>query len=758
MNPTPFTTSLRYVTTSLSLSIFPVISTIIAPLLLIKVPQGRELLDMVSDQEILGSATSQLHFVLFLLALLAWGFANWYGSRVLLQYDFFNPLPDGTRGHRFIAAWNRWQPRVLGILGMALIAAYVLFMRRQVWAGLMATVAVVLFAVFIISRRRIFKLPAPEASSQMELLKGDRIAIWLGLSCAFVLLLALTEVNYSFARTLGSPVILFMALASVVLACSVVLAYLPLSYGLPNLAWTPFIVGFLLAGTPLTRNHSVTARVIKNADRGCDPRPSVVDDFRDWMKRRDQQGEDRPIYLVAAEGGASRSAWWTAHVLSTLDYASGGEFSRHVYAISGVSGGSLGAATFVGLLAERGRHKPEFSMTLEFPKLQHCWDMHGNRDKYPTPMQAECFLGEDFLSTTLGYMLYPDLLQRIIPVPNPRWDRSLGLEQTWQNDWSHLFGARKVSGDIAVGKFGDTLDALYYPERSGYWCADAKVNTSTDTAASATEQRNDLPLLFLNSMRAQSGRSALQAPVSIPSAELDDVFDGRLRTRGLPLSAVVHNSARFPVISPGGEVETWNGDHWDTLVDGGYFENSGAATLAELIRALREKTPADAAEWLEKALAKVRIIFIMNDPASSVSLFALSPGSRAPIPIQAPIDHEELMTPLLGLYNARSARADSSKRELLSLLPKSELSTEGKVTEVFLGRGIEAMRDKDEDRRSSDQNPSMNWYLNPTSRRSMWVAIGEKTTRDALCKVLESVRSDCARLQVLESAPAKGDR
>src|SRR5207249_354036 len=102
-NPTPFTLSLSYATQSLSLSIFPVLSTLLAPILLVWVAQGREVLDMVSDEQLVGfwnHWTSLLHYVLFIVALLCWAFANWYGSRVLLQFNFKNPLPAGTSGSR----------------------------------------------------------------------------------------------------------------------------------------------------------------------------------------------------------------------------------------------------------------------------------------------------------------------------------------------------------------------------------------------------------------------------------------------------------------------------------------------------------------------------------------------------------------------------------------------------------------------------------------------------------------------------------
>jgi hypothetical protein len=731
--PTALTTSLRYVAWTLTNSISSVLSTFLAPILLVWLPQGNELLDIVTDDQVTGfwqRGTAVLHYVLFLVSLLAWAFANWYGSRLLMQFDFRNPIPAGSPGHDFIAGWNTWLPRVLGIIGPAAISGYVLIGNGQWVAGGIAAVAVALFATFVIQRRRIFNLDSATNSSRTELAKGDRIAIWLACACSLVMFLAMSQVNYSFARTLGAPVILFMGLASIVICTSALLSYLPQSHGWPNLSLLPVLAGVVLGGTPLTHNHDVTPRIMPYAAAGNDARPPVKEHFLRWKQAHDAVAPGGPIFLVAAEGGASRSAWWTAHVLAALDYASHGEFSRHVYAVSGVSGGSVGAATYVGLLAERAAEPPQFSRQLEFPRAEQCRDMRRNRAAYPTPMQAECFLGEDFLSTTLGYLIYPDLLQRFFPHPMYTWDRSLGLEQTWQIDWLYLFGLRPDARrqPAALGTFGETLDDMYRSH------------------ADARGPRIDIPLLFLNSTRAQLGRAALQSPVAIESEELDDVFDARLQTRGLPLSAVVHNSARFPLVSPGGEVQTREGAHWDTLVDGGYYENSGAATLVEMIRRLRTDGALPASD-----LARIRVIFIMNDPQNVTSVFAPPAQPGAPLPSLPSIAQEEVLTPLLGLFNTRSARADASKRALVSLLPDA-----GKVTtEIFLGKALGDMRGPTSHGHVHD--PSMSWYLNPASRQRMWSALGGPHTADALCEVLRSVgTTDCSKLREFQRTPSEG--
>ena len=60
------------------------------------------------------------------------------------------------------------------------------------------------------------------------------------------------------------------------------------------------------------------------------------------------------MFLVTAKGGGIRAAYWTAALLTALQDANP-EFADHVFAVSGVSGGSVGAGVFAGLLAQSRR-------------------------------------------------------------------------------------------------------------------------------------------------------------------------------------------------------------------------------------------------------------------------------------------------------------------------------------------------------------------------------------------------------------------
>src|SRR5206468_4449990 len=126
-----------------------------------------------------------------------------------------------------------------------------------------------------------------------------------------------------------------------------------------------------------------------------------------------------------------------------------------------------------------------------------------------------------------------------------------------------------------------------------------------------------LPRLLINATSASEGRRVVQSNLAFKPPQAYDLFgrepgDLPLDTSRLTLAQAVHNSARFPYISPAALVRTTTGAPWDYLVDGAYFENSGAATLnamiAEIVKLgvvkpeqlvvlLIENEPATQAQW-----------------------------------------------------------------------------------------------------------------------------------------------------------------
>src|SRR6185295_14296942 len=148
-------------------------------------------------------------------------------------------------------------------------------------------------------------------------------------------------------------------------------------------------------------NHTV-----RTLDGPLAARQPVDRTFTAWSARLAAKYKDKeathPVFVVATEGGGIRAAYWTTAVLAALaDRAP--QFSDHLFAISSVSGGSLGAAVFTALVADDTRTGV----------VDACRGKVQDRT-YRRAVQQ--ILGHDFLAPTLASMLHADFVQRFLPV------------------------------------------------------------------------------------------------------------------------------------------------------------------------------------------------------------------------------------------------------------------------------------------------------------------------------------------------------
>jgi len=100
--------------------------------------------------------------------------------------------------------------------------------------------------------------------------------------------------------------------------------------------------------TSCNDNHEIR----RTAENSTSVLPTLTDSFNKWLdtaRKKYPQGEPYPVYIVSAQGGGIYAAYHAATTLAKLtdDIPS---FPQHIFAISGVSGGSLGASVFASLL------------------------------------------------------------------------------------------------------------------------------------------------------------------------------------------------------------------------------------------------------------------------------------------------------------------------------------------------------------------------------------------------------------------------
>jgi len=124
-------------------------------------------------------------------------------------------------------------------------------------------------------------------------------------------------------------------------------------------------------------------------------------------------------------------------------------------------------------------------------------------------------------------------------------------------------------------------------------------------------------------------------------------------TCDIRLSTAATMSARFPIISPHGNIRHKDGQLADRVVDGGYFENFGATTAREL-----------AIELHDNYNLEPTIILINNEPATS-GMNCISDGNRLQPPapprtITIPI----IEAPIYTMLETRSARGSHAAVEL----------------------------------------------------------------------------------------------
>jgi hypothetical protein len=237
--------------------------------------------------------------------------------------------------------------------------------------------------------------------------------------------------------------------------------------------------------------------------------------------------------LVAAEGGGIQAAAWAAQVLKGLRDKFGGRFDDALRMISSVSGGSVGCAFYVD------------------------WLLHPDSARNPVDSAAASSLDE-----AAWGLAWPDFLRSILP-----WffswtiDRAHAIETAWANNGSIVPGQLRLTRALSAWR-------------------------SSVTAGPK------IPAIIMNSTVVEDGSRVLMGTSVLerclaPLARIDASALNRIDETVMDVSAATaaRLSASFTWVSPAARAE--KNSRRPHLVDGGYYDNYGMATLVE---------------WLDEAL------------------------------------------------------------------------------------------------------------------------------------------------------------
>ena len=401
-----------------------------------------------------------------------------------------------------------------------------------------------------------------------------------------------------------------------------------------------FAAALIIAWLDLNDNHHI--RVLPTSSEKADPLPrrSLADVFPEWLEQRRSKsaaGEEFPVFVVTAQGGGLYAAHNTATFLARMQDLCPA-FRNHLFAISSVSGGSVGATVFATALHASDLETEHNEGKAAAPTQQQCTTIGqflAGASRVSKLDQAgiietkvQLTLSTDYLSPLVAASLFPDFTQSFVPIPIPHFDRARALEFTLEN----------AADGMYVGAQG-SKDNLLRMDYQAHWKPD-----------------NWLPALLLNSTDAGSGKRVVMSPFDFNAANLKDSdlcilanltrpepnSGERVQSFALsfPLSAAAFVSARFPWVMPAATV-TINNDcitqHPKArLVDGGFIDNSGvetALTLVDEIEAVRRSK---------------------NLPKFRVYLISLAGGD---FPDHGPFSFDELMEPIRALLGGRTSRA-----------------------------------------------------------------------------------------------------
>ena len=374
--------------------------------------QGRDLVRGVGEDG-LGPLA-----VAFTIGLLFFAVQIWSWSRIVIASNY------GTDRERWRPRWLlEWGPRVLAFLpfvaaGLALLISF----KWNAQVGLVLLAIGVIFLGLLIAREPITR----------RLVGHTRTAPWLqgawviaGLAMAFGAMVVAILWPAGIGVALGGPAIVFFGLGFIIPVITIA-CQLGTSLRIP-------VTGALLLWAVLLGvffdNHRVGRRALIAETSGATDRPTLAGAFKRWA---DQQpvgpNRKKTMVLIAVQGGASRAGYWTAVALAQLQTAAAKatgkdgkpiDFGSHVFAITSVSGGSVGAIGYAAVL----KTAPPNVRT---PAT--------DTDAATFTGELLGFSGRDALGPALTGTLFSDLLYRFLPL----WllpDRAETLERAWEEAW-----------------------------------------------------------------------------------------------------------------------------------------------------------------------------------------------------------------------------------------------------------------------------------------------------------------------------------
>jgi hypothetical protein len=452
--------------------------------------------------------------------------------------------------------------------------------------------------------------------------------------------------------------------------------------------------------------------------------PDLTTAFYQWLEHRRpaieeyrKKGRAYPVFFVSAQGGGMYAAYHPALSLARLtDYCP--EFAHHLFGISSVSGGSLGAAVFAELM----RQVPPAERGNPAPAAVGCSRLGDPSTFNFLQRKVQAFFQTDFLSPVISSAVLFDLPGLVVPQLRLGPDRARALESGFEAAWNNL----GLSG-AEPGLSGDFFERW---EPTGPAPALFMSTTGVNFGIPVLISQVDWSFNPLRGMSVKGPKKGAEAALLVPDSELEKTILERLQNPDdqlqvgianlldfrpdvqLSTSTAVVLSARFPFVTPPGtikrndKISIARGAIFQKikvleLTDGGFYDNSGSIVARDIIRELSRGLDNDD-----------RLKPFKNDIRFHLIRFTDTPARRQALAKEGA--NFEFVSPLAAYDAVRLARG-----VFLANPPRTAISNVYLLDEWYEG--------------------TLNWLLSRDTKvniekRSSWIAFGN----EVCCEVRHS--------------------
>lgn len=399
-----------------------------------------------------------------------------------------------------------------------------------------------------------------------------------------------------------------------------------------------------LSASPEANSAAPATLRLSRLDDVSPERRIVTSRFEEWYGARRQHGlvsADRPypVFIVAAEGGGIYAAAATTAFLSRMQERNP-TFAQHVFAISGVSGGAVGAMVFHGAVDALCPSLVKVGSSRAVPSIT------GQPGASALQNKVASIIKDDHLSPLVG-LVVADFLGTF-----PNGDRAIGLERSLETTMRSVLD---YSGRRMVME--NTFDQ--------HWVV-----------------TKPAPALVLNTTFVRGGDRVVFAPFTLDPKYVSQHNIAQWRDRylwndsnDLSLTRAAVTSARFPGILPAHEFRSYSRAapspsgstparpsapeqatrSW-SFVDGGYIDASGALTAQEIYRSLDEA-------FSPIGIIDLRLIILTSTQAKNPELGA--DGAEL----------KDLAAPFVTLLNVRNVQSRIAVRETIAKIDPDAVSS-----------------------------------------------------------------------------------